>query len=433
MSGQAHTATPAPITALVLLRLLTPALVIGVFSGLLLAVVSGVAEWLADILWTVLPGALGIASYTAGWTIFMLTLVGAAEGLVVWKIPGHAGPDPATTGLVEEPLAPKTTPGLLGALILTLAGGVSLGPENPIMGVDISLVFALGRRIAPSIDAPMWVGLATAGMIGAMFGTPVAAALVLSEAGAGDSSQPLFDRLFGPLVAAGAGAVTTDALAGGALSFTLAVAPYAEPQAVDLLSGAMIAFLAAMLGLGAVYAFPVVHRAFHRIPNPLLMLLAGGMLLGVLGVIGGPITLFKGLDQMKELVQNAGSYTVGGLALVVLVKVAALLIAASSGFRGGRIFPACFAGVAFGLLANALVPVVPQGLAVACGVLGILLAITRQGWLSLFMASTVVASPPMIPVLCVALLPAWLLVTGKPPMQILEAQQESLHPADGIA
>jgi hypothetical protein len=59
---------------------------------------------------------------------------------------------------------------------------------------------------------------------------------------------------------------------------------------------------------------------------------------------------------------------------------------------------------------------------VACGVLRILLAITRKGWLSLFMAAIAVASPLMLPILGLALLPAWLLVTGKPPVQIMEAK-----------
>lgn len=50
------------------------------------------------------------------------------------------------------------------------------------------------------------MGLAAAGTIGALFGTPVAAALILSEVLA---SQPgpgaLWDRLFGPLAAGTAG------------------------------------------------------------------------------------------------------------------------------------------------------------------------------------------------------------------------------------
>src|SRR5690606_26563831 len=106
-----------------------------------------------------------------------------------------------------------------------------------------------------------------------------------------------------------------------------------------------------------------------------------GFLLGLLGLIGGPITLFKGLDQMGELLADPEQYSAGELAIIVLVKVVALLVAASAAFRGGRVFPAAFIGVAFGLLVYTLFPSTPIGLAVACGMLGVLLVATRDGWL----------------------------------------------------
>jgi H+/Cl- antiporter ClcA len=278
-------------------------------------------------------------------------------------------------------------------------------------------MYALGSRLLPVLPVAAWVGISTSGMIGAMFGTPVAAALVLSET-PGDAHAPLWDRLFAPLVAAGAGALTTDLLSHGSFSFSVPVQPYPGPQLVDLLTGTIITSAAALIGLGGVYAFRGAHPIIHRITNPVLMLTIGGALLGVLGVVGGPVTLFKGLDQMKQLTQDAAAYTPAGLALVALVKVVAMVIAATSGFRGGRIFPSVFIGVAIGLFASALVPAIPQSLAVACGVLGILLPVTRQGWLSLFMASIVVPDFGLLALLTVVMLPAWLLVTGKPLMQI---------------
>lgn len=51
-------------------------------------------------------------------------------------------------------------------------------------------------------------------------------------------------------------------------------------------------------------------------------------------------------------------------------------------------------------------------------VLGMLLAVTRQGWLSLFTAAVLVSGVSVLPLLCVASLPAWLLVTGRPQMKL---------------
>jgi H+/Cl- antiporter ClcA len=108
---------------------------------------------------------------------------------------------------------------------------------------------------------------------------------------------------------------------------------------------------------------------------------------------------------------------------VTIVKLLALLVAASCGFRGGRIFPSVFIGVALGLFANAIVSDISPALAVSCGVLGIVLAITRLGWLSLFLGAIMVPfSPELLPVLCVVLLPAWLVLMGKPQM-LIEVKQ----------
>ena len=63
-------------------------------------------------------------------------------------------------------------------------------------------------------------------------------------------------------------------------------------------------------------------------------------------------------------------------------------------------------------------PGVQPAVGVSAGVLGVLLAVTRQGWVSLFVAAVLVAEPSVIALLCVASLPAWLLVTGRPLMQL---------------
>ncbi|MFI6443079.1 chloride channel protein [Kitasatospora sp. NPDC050543] len=133
------------------------------------------------------------------------------------------------------------------------------------------------------------------------------------------------------------------------------------------------------------------------------------------------MTLFKGLDQLKEL---AGEYTTRSgwnLLGLCLIKLLALLVAAACGFRGGRIFPSVFAGAALGFAVNAAIPSVPPALAVTCSILGLLLAVTRQGWLSLFAAAIIVPDYALLPMLIVAALPAWLLVTGRPEMLIRRA------------
>ncbi|MFF1913993.1 ion channel protein [Streptomyces sp. NPDC058239] len=402
-----------------LLPVIVPALAVGIVSALVLLGISLLAEKLQDVLWGTLPDTLSIGRYSTLWMIVMLTASGLVVGLLIRAVPGHAGPDPATTGLVDPPLAPGVVPGLLLVTVLTLAGGISLGPENPITAANIALTFWLGRRFAPGTPAELWIPLAAAGTIGALFGTPVAAALILSETLA-SRARPgaLWDRLFGPLAAGTAGALTMTLLTHP--DFDLSLPAYTSPHWGDLLSSVVIAVAGALLGLAAVYAFPYAHRAFWALKHPVPALALGGLLLGLLGALGGRLTLFKGLDEAKEIAADPSGWSAGQFAVMAVVKTAALLIAATCGFRGGRIFPAVFVGVALGLCAHALVTSVPVALAVTCAVLGVLLAVTRQGWLSLFTAAVLVGDAAVLPMLCIASLPAWLLVTGRPQMQLYE-------------
>ncbi|MFJ4617294.1 ion channel protein [Streptomyces sp. NPDC088812] len=412
---QAPTAPSTPARAL--LPLILPALAVGVLASLLLLLVSGAAEQLQGVLWGNLPDALGVGRYSVLWMLAMLTSTGILVGLVVWKAPGHAGPDPATTGLDAPVLPPVVLPGLVVATALMLAGGPSLGPENPIIAVNVAVAFWLGRRLVPRMPGPVWPVLAEAATIGALFGTPVAAALLISEALAGRGTKgPLWDSVFAPLVAAAAGSMTTTLVAEP--SFDLHLPPFGHPGWTDLLAALVIASVSALLGMCAVRALPYVHGAFSRLGHPMLALPAGGLVLGLLAALGGQLTLFKGLEEVGELAADPDRWSAGQLATMTVVKLAALLVAASCGFRGGRIFPAVFIGSALGLTAHALVPGVHPAVGVATGVLGLLLAITRQGWVSLFVAAVLVSSPTILALLCIASLPAWLLVTGRPQMQL---------------
>ncbi|MEW7311809.1 ion channel protein [Buttiauxella gaviniae] len=396
-----------------MLVLSLPALVIGIFSSLVLIVVMKVAAVLQNYLWVSLPARFDLDMNSPMWILLMLTATGIAVGLVIRYMPGHAGPDPATEPLIGAPVSVMALPGLIIALVLGLAGGVSLGPEHPIMAVNIALAVAIGARLLPRVGALDWTILAAAGTIGALFGTPVAAALVFSQTLNGSNDVPLWDRLFAPLMAAAAGALTTDLFFHP--DFSLPVLQYPEMRLVDIFSGAVVTAIAIALGMVAVWCLPRAHRLVHQLKHPVLILGLGVFLLGVLGLIGGEVTLFKGLDEMRQLVAGQ-HYSVATLFMFAVVKLAALVIASACGFRGGRIFPVVFVGVALGMMLHQHVEAVPAAITLSCAILGLVLVVTRDGWLSLFMAMAVVPDIKLMPLLCIVMLPAWLLLAGKPVM-----------------
>ncbi|CTV14622.1 ion channel protein [Escherichia coli] len=407
-----------------MLLLSLPAVAIGIASSLILIVVMKIASVLQNLLWQRLPGTLGIAQDSPLWIIGVLTLTGIAVGLVIRFSQGHAGPDPACEPLIGAPVPPSALPGLIVALILGLAGGVSLGPEHPIMTVNIALAVAIGARLLPRVNRMEWTILASAGTIGALFGTPVAAALIFSQTLNGSSEVPLWDRLFAPLMAAAAGALTTGLFFHP--HFSLPIAHYGQMEMTDILSGAIVAAIAIAAGMVAVWCLPRLHAMMHQMKNPVLVLGIGGFILGILGVIGGPVSLFKGLDEMQQMVANQ-AFSTSDYFLLAVIKLAALVVAAASGFRGGRIFPAVFVGVALGLMLHEHVPAVPAAITVSCAILGIVLVVTRDDWLSLFMAAVVVPNTTLLPLLCIVMLPAWLLLAGKPMMMVNRPKQQPPH------
>ena len=97
---------------------------------------------------------------------------------------------------------------------------------------------------------------------------------------------------------------------------------------------------------------------------------------------------------------------------------------------GGRVFPAVFIGVAFGMLGHALIPAIPLSLAIACGVLGITLTVARDGWIALFIAVAIVGDITVLGPLCLIILPAWLIVRTAPEM-VIKPEPGLLDPTRG--
>lgn len=412
---------PAPTPGQLLL-LAVPALVIGALCALVLRALDVAAGALQQVLWSALPESLGVDP-GGWWIVVVLTATGFAVGLGLQFLPGHGGPDSATTELVSEPLKLRTIPGLVIVTALALAGGVSLGPENPIIAVNVALTVAVLGRLMPGVGPRLGMLMAGAGTIGALFGSPVAAALLFTGTlAAVRGGGALWDKLFLPLASAAAAAGTMHVLGAPPLQFSL---PSAPTTMLGLLAGVVIACVTVAIGLLGTLAFPWVHRTFHALRRPVLIATAGGLVLGLLGVIGGPITLFKGLDQMGELFSDPDAYDPGQLVVIILVKLAALLVAASAAFRGGRVFPAAFVGAAIGLLAHALVPDLPIALAVASALIGILLVVTKDGWLALFVAAAIAGDLALLPWLCVIILPAWLMVSRAPEFRIVPGEPAS--------
>ena len=213
--------TDPNVTPRRLLAMAVPAIVVGVLSALILWGLEQLADLLGGVLWTTLPDALGVDP-SGWWIILVLTVTGLAVGIALKVLPGHGGPDSVTTELMSPPLKLKVLPGLALVTLLGLAGGVSLGPENPIIAINVAIVVAIFARLVPKVSPQVAMLLAGASTVGALFGTPVAAALLFTGILAAlRSGGSLWDRLFLPVAAAGAAATTMHLLGAPPFAFDL--------------------------------------------------------------------------------------------------------------------------------------------------------------------------------------------------------------------
>lgn len=124
MLTESHTQTKLPSPAYKIIPLVIPALIIGIFCSLLLVGISFLANLLEKFWWGYLPQQLNIPAYDSLWIFTVLTLTGVLVAFAVWKMPVHAGPDPATVSLIDKPRTLQVLPRLILTIILMLAGGV---------------------------------------------------------------------------------------------------------------------------------------------------------------------------------------------------------------------------------------------------------------------------------------------------------------------
>ena len=82
--------------------------------------------------------------------------------------------------------------------------------------------------------------------------------------------MPLWDKLFAPLMAAAAGALTTSLFFHP--HFSLSIPHYGQMQLTDIFSSAVVVAIAIALGMVAVWCLPRLHRLMHRLKHPVLIL-----------------------------------------------------------------------------------------------------------------------------------------------------------------
>jgi H+/Cl- antiporter ClcA len=339
-------------------------LVIGALIGVPVATVAyffldAVAKLQTQI-FTDLPQHVGFDGEPLWWPLPWLTLSGVLVALAIRYLPGTGGHEPSEGFKSGGPVQPMELFGIVAAAFATLSLGVVLGPEAPLIAIGSGLgVLAvhLVKRGAPPMAALVIGAAGSFAAIATLLGSPLVGAFLLMEmAGLGG---PLMEIVLVPgLLAAGVGSlifVGLNSLTGfGAFSLTVTSIPHVgSPTGVEFL-------WAIVIGLGAALAATGIFRVATMLRPPverrrLLLTPVVGLAVGGLAVAfaagtgrGSSEVLFSGQSALPSLVQQAASWTVGALLLLLVCKGVAYAISLSS-FRGGPIFPSMFIGAAGGI------------------------------------------------------------------------------------
>ena len=376
--------SPAPAGPVEILksRSYVALLVLGAIVGVAVATAAyfflkAVAE-AQQYLFTTLPEDLGFDTAPMWWPLPVLAVSGLLVGLTIRYLPGTAGHKPAEGFKASGAVAPIELPGIVVAAFVTLSFGAVLGPEAPLIAIGSGmgiLAVHLIKRDAPQTTSVVIGAAGSFAAISTLLGSPITGAFLLMEvSGLGG---PMLGVILVPgLLAAGVGSLIFVGLNAwtGFGTFALAIPDiptFATPDAAEFLWAIGIGLAAAVLGSVirrlALLLQPVVER------RKVLLTPVVGVAVACFAIAfaewsdrSSSAVLFSGQNALPGLVEQADSWTVGALTLLVVFKSLAY-IASLSAFRGGPTFPGMFIGAAGGMALSHL-PGLPMIAGVGMGI-----------------------------------------------------------------
>jgi H+/Cl- antiporter ClcA len=368
-------------------------------------------DYLQKEIFNHLPHGLGFATTPVWWPLPVLAVGGIIAAAAIKFLPGDGGPSPAGGFKMHGAPTPAQLPGVILAALATLIFGAVLGPEMPLilLGGGLVLVFLkLARRDVPEQGQRVLASAGSFASISTLMGSPILGAFLIMEA-SGLGGPMLGVVLVPGLLAAGIGTlvfVGLDAWTGlGTFSLAIPGLPsFSHPDVAEFGWAVAIGVVAPFIGWGIRWLGRSLHTYAERQPLlviPLAGLAVAGLAIGYAEATGKSTddVLFSGQSALSPLIQNAGSYTVGTLVLLVLCKGLAYGISLGS-FRGGPIFPALFVGAAGGIALShlpglPLVPAVAIGLG-AMSVVMLTLPLTSVLLATLLLFSDGLAVTPLV-------------------------------------
>jgi len=301
---------------------------VAVVAYYFLKLVSECQQWV----FVTLPIDLGFDSTPTWWPLPVLVIAGVIVAAVIQYLPGTGGHSPADGFKSDGAPAANELVGIFIAAFATLGLGAVLGPEAPLIAIGAGLAVLILHLVKKDAPAQAVVVIGAAGSFAAistLLGSPLLGAFLLMEVvGLGG---PLLGVVLMPgLLAAGIGAlifVGLDNITGyGTMSLAVPNIPaFTDVTGAQFLWAIAIGLMGAVLGTGikraAQYLEPIIARR-RLFLTPLM-----GVVVALAAIVfeqttthGAEQVLFSGETTLAPLIQNAGTWTVGALMMLVVCK-----------------------------------------------------------------------------------------------------------------
>ncbi|MGM0168960.1 hypothetical protein IGI39_003277 [Enterococcus sp. AZ135] len=342
---------------------------LGLAVGVIVALFMGLTELGNQLLWQILPRALGDPRF---YPLIICTIGGVAIGFFVKTFGRY--PSTLQESFTEYQETKridyhdgKLVRNLLGSLIVLLFGA-SLGPEAALVAIIGGLItYMADRRKIPDQERADMIEFGIGTSLGVIFMTPL---FGVGRSVERDNWQVVTESKLKKYVLY---IFTTFT---GFIGYLLTYNIFPNQEQVFAIRRMESSFtwqglllVIPMIILGALFGkFFLVsqekgEKLNQRIRNPLPLAIFAGVLLGVVGTIS-PYFLFSGEHTLLSFTRQAETMNFFILLLIGFGKVAITVICLACNWRGGTIFPMIFASIAVGLAFANLLPYSP-GLLVA--------------------------------------------------------------------
>lgn len=330
---------------------------VGIASGLIAVVLSGVAHFLQSTLYGLyFDDRLSGLTFISPVRLLTLPLGGAVLGAVIFVVRKHKriAIDVVEANALHGGRIPfRDTLLVCGQTLISNGCGASVGLEAAYAQAGGGISSQVGQWLnLRRNDMRVLVGAGSGAAIGAAFGAPLTGAFYA------------FEIVIGTYTAASIAPVMTAAIVAVITARTLGATPYiiiaASSQTlatVDYLLYAVMGLMAAGIGIGLMRLVSLAEVAVRqtKLPEWSRPILGGFVLIPIAMV--SPHALSAGHGALHVMI--SGNPGLGTLALIFGLKAVASIVSLGFGFRGGLFFASLFLGALLGQILAAVWALIP--------------------------------------------------------------------------